>query len=455
MSAAGSRSRRAVLGHALGLGTAGAAGLLGLSSDAALATGDDYRALVVVFLMGGNDGSNMLVPTDAMYGAYETARTNLALSKASLAALPGSAGGHTFGLHPALAGLVPLYAQGRLGFIANVGPLVEPCTAAQVKDNAVQVPPFLLSHQDQVAIQQGWTVRDDTSGWAGRALELMPSSLRQPMGAVTMGRGRTLVQGRHSSVSYMATNGSRYWGPADLAQPSSVAAQQVNQMSRWQFANRHEAEYARTFGRAVQDSTLITRALLQAAEPAADFGSSGLGDYLRALAKVMPVFKAQGYRRQVFLVEWGNFDTHASQRGSGANTQDAQLVVMARALAAFDDSNRASGLDMNVATVLMSDFGRTVRPGSGGGSEHAWGNHWLALGGPVNGGTVLGRFPSPVLGGPDDGDRNGNGRQVPTTSTDQVGATVMQWMGLDPSAFHEVFPDLANFPRKTIPLLRV
>jgi uncharacterized protein (DUF1501 family) len=121
---------------------------------------------------------------------------------------------------------------------------------------------------------------------------------------------------------------------------------------------------------------------------------------LRDLASVMPYFKSQGLRRQVFLQSWGSFDTHTNQRGSDAGTQDAQLSVLAKALAAFDESNRASGLDMNVVTLVMTEFGRTVRPGSGGGSEHAWGNHWMALGGPVSGGKVVGQFPRLVLGGP-------------------------------------------------------
>ncbi|MBI5259170.1 MAG: DUF1501 domain-containing protein [Burkholderiales bacterium] len=448
-------SRRNLLGAMAGLGSLGVAGLVGHLAGPAHAVGEDYRALVVLFLTGGNDGNNLIVPTDAMYGDYQAARQNLALSKASLLALSGTAGGQSFGVHPALAKLVPLYNQGRLGFIANAGPLVVPTTALQAKNNAVDLPPFLLSHNDQVAIQQGWTVQDDSSGWAGRGLELLPSELRHPINAVTMSSIRTLVLGKRSSVSFMARDGSRYWGPADLANPKTLAAQQVNRMAQWQFANLYEAEFARTFGGAVDDSTRFTQALLQAKDPTADFGSGNLADTLRALAKVLPTFKAQGYKRQVFLVTWGSFDTHTNQRGSDAATQDAQFALMASALAGFDEANRVAGLDMNVMTLMMSDFGRTVRPGSGGGSEHAWGNHWFALGGPVHGGTVHGSFPSPVLGGADDGDRNRNGRFVPTTSTDQVGASVMQWLGLDPSAFHEVFPNLANFPQKTIPLLRV
>jgi uncharacterized protein (DUF1501 family) len=170
---------------------------------------------------------------------------------------------------------------------------------------------------------------------------------------------------------------------------------------------------------------------------------------------VLPVFRAQGLKRQVFLVTWGAFDTHANQRGSDSTTQDAQLAVVAKALAAFDATNRANGVDMNVVTLVMSEFGRTLRPGSGGGSEHAWGNHWFAMGGPVAGGTVHGTFPSLVLGSADDGDPFRNGRHVPSTSSDQVGATLMQWMGLPPDQFNAVFPNLVNFSAKTIPLLRV
>ena len=449
-------TRRVALGAMAGLGSLGVGGLFGHSSTGrALAADEEYRALVVLFLTGGNDGNNLIVPTDAMYGDYQSARANLALAKTSLVQLPGSAAGHTFGLHPAVSGFVPLYAQGRLAFIANVGPLVVPCTAAQVKAFEVEVPPFLNSHQDQVSIQQGWTVQDDSSGWAGRALELLPSELQHPINAVTMSTQRTLVLGKRSRVAFMARDGTRYWGPADLATPNSLAAQQLNRMAQWQFPNPYEAEYARTFGGSLADSTRFTQALIQAREPSSDFGSGQLAEKLRALAKVLPMFKAQGYRRQVFLVEWGNFDTHANQRGTDSTTQDAQLAVLGKALSAFDESNKGAGLDMNVVTLMMSDFGRTVRPGSGGGSEHAWGNHWFALGGPVQGGTVHGIFPSPVLGGSDDGDLKSNGRHVPTTSTDQVGATVMQWMGLDRSAFHEVFPNLANFKTKTLPLLRV
>ena len=446
--------RRVFLG---GAGAAAASSLLGGLALPGLAAGEDYRALVVVYLNGGNDGNNTLVPTDAAYNDYQTSRANLAIPRASLAALPGAAAGRTFGLHPALAPLVPIYTEGRLAFIANVGPLIEPATAVRVLANTVRLPPFLMSHSDQTQIVQGWNVSDDASGWAGRGLEALPAAMRNQVAAITMGGDRTLVLGKASAVAFMPPGGTRYWGAADLNQPQTPYAQAINGMAKLQFANAYEAEFARTLGNAVSDSTLFTQAFMAAQSPAGDFGTDNhgnLGNQLKSLASVLPVFKSMGLKRQVFLITWGGFDTHTNQRGSDGNTQDAQLAELAKALVAYDAANKANGIDANVVTLTMTEFGRTLRPGSGGGSEHAWGNHWFAFGGPVAGANVLGTFPSMVLGGPDDGDNNKNGRMVPTISSDQVGASLMQWLGLAPSQLTTVFPHLVNFSNKTIPLLR-
>jgi uncharacterized protein (DUF1501 family) len=441
----------------LGVGAAGAltASLAGLSQRG-IAASEDYKALVVVYLNGGNDGHNTLVPTDGAYTDYQLARQNLALPRASLANLPGSTIGHTFGLHSALAPLVEMYNQQRLAFVANVGPLIVPCTAAQVLANAVQVPPFLLSHSDQTAIVQGWNVTDDSSGWAGRGLEALPANLRTRLAAVTSDTNRTLVLGRQSPVSFLEANGGTWWGIGDLARPTPEGAQALARTARLQSANDYEAEYARTYAQAYDDGIFIAQARAAAVNPTADFGPEDqhIARSLRTLSSVLPYFKAQGLKRQVFLQSWGAFDTHTNQRGNDRNSQDAQFIHLAKALTAFDQTNRATGLDMNVVTLVMTEFGRTVRPGSGGGSEHAWGNHWWLFGGPVAGGRAYGTFPSLVLGGPDDGDNQRNGRTVPTTSCDQVAATLMQWMGLAPSQFHSVFPNLANFTTKTLPLLR-
>lgn len=429
----------------------GGTGLLG---QQALAADNDYRALIVLYLNGGNDGLNSLVPMDGAYSDYAKARPELALSKDVLAPLAGSSIGHTFGLHPALAPLAPMYEAGRMAWISNVGPLIKPVTAQQVIERSAPVPPFLLSHSDQAMFQQGWLGDADTSGWAGRALELLPSDLHNQASAVTMSTERTLVLGKNSPVSFLSAWDGRWWGQADLTVENQPITQALNRMAQWQFANKYQQEYARTFGRSAKETTLFSKAALSAPAPKGDFGGSELGMAMKRLATLLPVFKSQGFRRQVFLVNWGAFDTHASQRGSGPVSQDTQLATLARVLPVFDQALVAAGLDQNVVTLSMTDFGRTLRQASGGGSDHAWGNHWFAFGGPVSGGQVLGTFPTLTLGGPDDGDPGKGGRFVPTTSTDQVGSAVMQWMGLPAGQVTAAFPNLANFGQKSINLLR-
>lgn len=447
------RSFLSVLGSAPLGASLGGAGLLGTLSLPGSAAAADYRALVVVFLAGGNDGHNTLVPTDGAYLDYQRARPDLALAKASLVDLPGSSAGHSFGLHASLAPLSGLYQQQRLAFMANVGPLVVPATAQQVKDHAVELPPFLMSHSDQQQYTQGWMGDTDASGWAGRGLETLPASLKNALAAVTFDTNRTLVLGQNSRVAFLTPDGGRYWGNADLAHPEGFWSQSLNRMAQWQFSNEYEAEYARTFGGSITESTLFTQAFLKATPPQATFEDNELGRRLRTLATVLPVLKNSGYKRQVFFVNWGSFDTHVNQRGSGESTQDTQLMQLAKALTAFDTANQSAGLNRDVTTLVMSEFGRTLRPASGGGSDHAWGNHWMAMGGAVSGGQVLGQFPSLVLGGVDDSDPNRGGRFVPTTSADQVGASVMQWLGLPSASVPDVFPNLKNFSQKSLALL--
>jgi uncharacterized protein (DUF1501 family) len=443
-------ARRTFLGGCGALAGAGGLGSLPASGQST----SDYKALVVINLFGGCDGHHMLVPTDGAYGDYQASRANLALSRASLVALPGVSAGHSFGLHPGLASLAPLYAQQRLGFIANVGPLVVPSTARQVLDNAVPVPPFLLAHPEQVAVQQGWlvTADNDTSGWAGRALELLPSQLRHARAGLTTGAERTLVLGRRTPTSLL-TEGTSYWGNGSLLDPSGPHVQSLMRMAASQSTNAYQADYANQMKQALDDSTAIARAFEVARAPTGDFGSDGLSGHLRTVAKALPAMRSLGARRQAVLVSWGTFDTHVEQRGAGPTTQDTQLPPLARALSAFDTAMHAAGMGQDVITLVMTDFGRTLRPSSGGGSEHAWGNHWLLMGGPVAGGAVHGIFPTLTLGGPDDGDPDRGGRLVPTTATDQVAATLTRWLGLPASALFDVFPKLPSFAQATLPSL--
>jgi uncharacterized protein (DUF1501 family) len=447
--------RRRVLRHLAGLSALGAGtGLAGWLGTGGLGSvqAADYRALVCIHLNGGCDGNDVLVPTDAAFADYTRARGEIALPRSSLTALTGSSAGHTFGVNAALAPLAPMYASGRLAFMANVGPLIRPVTAAQVLAGTAEVPPFLLSHSDQVAIQHGWGGDEDQSGWAGRTLESLSADFRNSLSAVTVGGQQTLITGRRSRVTRTNAGGQCCWGPVDLSRPEQLGTRLVARLAELQSPNAYEAEYARTMLRGFDDAIELQNALRQAGTPAGSFASDGIGTPLRYLAQLLPVFKAQGKRRQVFVVDWGSFDTHSNQRGTGEIAQDGQLAQLAAALAAFDQSLRVAGLDTNVVTFTMSDFGRTLKPASGAGTDHAWGNHHLVFGGPVQGGQVYGQFPSLVLGGADDCDAEGEGRWVPTTATDQLGAALATWLGMPPGALYDVFPNLVNFGQPRLPL---
>jgi uncharacterized protein (DUF1501 family) len=439
------------------VGAAGAAGLLSgltfLSPLTRQVQASDYRALIVIDLAGGNDGHNMLIPVDGAYSDYEKARTSvLALPKDSLIRLNGTSVGHNFALHPAMPKIASLYNQERLAFLSNVGALIEPATAAQVKANAVRLPIGLLSHNDQAGFVQG--ASEDTSGWAGRGLETLPSSLKHRVGAVALSNNRTLVQGRRSSVSIVTNGGNAWWGRSNLMQDDDVITQSVKRMARWQFANDYERIYANSLNDSVSDSVMFAQARQMTAAPTQDFGSGWFPGQLQFVARVLPVMPSFGMRRQVFFLTHGGFDTHTSQRGSGEQSQDTLLSVLDKALGALDATLRSTGMADKVMVMVMTEFGRTLRPGSGGGSEHAWGTHWMVMGPQVEGARVHGRFPPLLPGGSDDGDTEGNGRFVPTISADQVGATLMGWLGLESGQTLSVFPNLKNFANHTVPFLR-
>lgn len=442
-------NRRQWLKHS---GAVSLTALGGSLSFPSLVNAADYKVLLVIHLDGGNDGHNVLVPTDGAYKDYETSRTAvLALPKDSLVTLNGITAGHSFGLHPALKEVASLYNQQRFSFISNVGALIEPTTKESVLNNQVRLPVGLFSHNDQAGFVQGAV--EDTTGWAGRGLELFNAGLRHPCAAIASGNNKTLVQGRNTAVSYLLGEGNKGWGSANLLMPNSAATQSLNRMGKWQSENLYEASYMRTMATALSDTELFARANQYAAQPSQDFGSSELGQTTRYVASLLPVFKSMGLRRQVIQINFGGFDTHTKQRGTGRTSQDSLLATLSKVLSALDASNRENGLSQDVLTMVGTEFGRTLRPGSGEGSEHAWGTHWMLMGDAAKGGQVHGQFPSLVLGSLDDSDPNKNGRTVPYFSTDQVGATLMTWMGLTPDRYDEVFPNLKNFKLKTLPVL--
>jgi uncharacterized protein (DUF1501 family) len=411
----------------------------------------DYRALVCIFLNGGNDGNNTLIPLDAGYQDYIKSRGSLALSSSELLKLNSVRAEQSFGLHPACGELAALYHQQRLAFIANVGPLFQPTTTAQVLNGTAQLPPALFSHSDQTNVLQGWQGDEDQSGWAGRALDSTKLEVGDAIKGISNSMSSVLVRGQNYAPAFASINGDTNWGAASLTNSNDPVYRALLDLASPQANdNPYQVEYARTLSASLRQASELARALALSKEPTAPFGSSSLDEMLRYLAKLLPVFKQSGYQRQVFFVDWGAFDTHTDQRGSNALSQDSQLAVVSKAMGSFQAALDVAGLSENVTTFMMTEFSRTLMPATSNGSDHAWGNHFWVMGGRVRGGTVYGQFPNLVLGGKDDCDDEKEGRFVPTIATDQYGATLLNWLGISSQGIARAFPNLGNFPIKDL-----
>lgn len=437
-----------------GAGLVGSTGLYSFNSLSANLSG--YKALVIVHLNGGNDGNDMLVPMDAAYSDYERARSSIAVKKDALQALTGSYLGHTLGVNKAISPLVDIFNAGRLAFVVNAGALVKPTTVAEVISGRATLPPFLYSHPEQTQYVQGWMGDEDPSGWGGRAMEAFAaqSELKSPLLSVNTSNN-TAVLGQKSRIVNANTWSSSRLGMANLTNPNDSWTQITESMTRLQSNSAVEAEYARTFRGVFLDSKALAFARNAATEPAGNFEDNDIAQRLRYIAQTMPYYKVTGAPRQIYFTEWGNFDTHANQRYTNVMTgnanQDGQLAQLAKALAAFDQSMMAAGMSNEVAVLVTSEFNRTLDPAAGNGSDHAWGSHWMVMGGRVNGARMYGqKFPSLVLGGVDDVHEQKRGYWLPQISSDQVAADLLTWLGLPSDKLSLVMPNLANFSTKTV-----
>ena len=410
----------------------------------------DYKALVVVFLSGGYDGNNVLLPVDAAYGDYSKARTALALPKDSLVSLSGTHMGHKFALSPGMRAMAGLFEQKRMAVVANVGALVEPTTVSQVLNRTAKLPPFMGSHAEQQQWVQGWMGDADQTGWGGRMVDLLPQSLtaRQPL--VAMGGNYTSVLPNNASLSFANSNSNANWGRVNLLNATDPAANRVEWASRLQSGNAYEAEFVRSMKTSYSDSIDFALGQKNGPTPTGVFPDKQIGRDLKFLAKHIPYSKQAGSMRQVFLVEDGGYDTHVEQLSSTVGL-DARLKDVADSISAFDMSMQAQGMGAQVLTIVISEFGRTLDPASGVGSDHAWGNHWFAVGGAVKGGLVYGQnFPSLVNGGADDSSDSKRGYWVPQFSSDQFIADIGLWMGLSAAQVTVAMPNLANFKVPTV-----
>jgi uncharacterized protein (DUF1501 family) len=408
----------------------------------------DYKALVCLFLYGGNDSNNLLVPIDSTnYGLYSAARTVLALPQSTLLPIAPKAysDGRQWALHPSLAEVQQLFGQGRLALMANTGTLVQPVTLAQYKAGTVALPPQLFSHANQ-QVQWQSSVPDQpfTTGWGGRLADIVDSLNSNPkisMSVSVAGQnsfqvGRTVSQFAVNPTGAVVLSGM---SGSTLATARYGAQQNILNL---QEQNLFEAAFGGTTSAAVADSQLLNSVLATAPALATVFPTTNIASQMKMIARMIGAAPKLGLTRQVFFASLGGFDLHSDQLPAHA-TLFAQL---SQALSAFSAATAELGVQNQVTTFTASDFSRTFNTNgtSDGtaGSDHGWGSHHLLMGGAVRGGDIYGSVPLLELGGPED---TGRGRWIPTTSVDEYSATLASWFGVSASNLAVVLPNIGRF----------
>jgi uncharacterized protein (DUF1501 family) len=400
-----------------------------------------YKALVCVFLYGGNDANNTLVPFDTTgYTNYATIRGPLAIPQAQLLQLSAMP---NFALNPNLPDIQTLFDNNNAAFVANVGTLIEPTTKTQFKAGT-GLPTNLFSHPDQQLEWQNASTSGATqTGWAGRIADALNTSYNSgasvPM--ITSVAGDTLFCNGSASTPVSVSPGNL--GGAQCSEATTeCGAQMATAQALLSFDSgltlvqadntitSNAYSYAKTLSAAVQSVSPLATVF-----PA----NNALAAQLKQIAQIIQVRAALGVSRQIFFCGIGNFDTHSNQLA----LQNALLAGISPALAAFYAATVEMGVQNSVTSFTMSDFSRTFQPNSNTGSDHAWGSHHIVMGGAVKGGSMYGTFPTLALNGPDDSGTNG--RWVPSTGSVQYAATLASWFGVSAAQMPTIFPNIGSF----------
>ena len=469
------RTTCAALGAAALQGTVKKFGLANMLATPGNGVSGNYRALVCVFLQGGNDSNNMIIPNDTYYTSYASQRPTIAIPAGNVLPLanpPASMGGRTFGFHtnmgdyqtpnggPVYPGPVSLYNANKLAVVTNVGPLVMPMSQSQYINNTVPKPYSLFSHSDQVnAWESGRADIKISTGWGGRTADAVATcnagtafpTITSIAGSTTFAIGlqRPLSIGTGSLTSVLVLNG--FSGTAtDQARLSSMNYLRTIDTTPFMIAGasattQQGVDIGSDF---TTDPTLNTI-----------FPNSGLGQQLKQVAKLIKLIQGSAslnLSRQIFFVQQGGYDTHQNQVANQGNN----LTDLSQSLASFYQATVELGLQDNITTFTLSDFARTLQEsGAGGnaGTDHGWGSHHMVIGDSVSGGNFYGTpngstgsiFPTLQTGGPDDtttSTTGGRGRWIPTSAADQYAGTLAKWLGVANIDMSTVFPNAGNFP---------
>ena len=445
----------------LAMGLAGMAALASQQAQAADTSG--YKALVCLYLGGGSDMHNWVVPIDATgYAEYTAARRDLAWPAARLTPITcaSQAAGRRFAMPTDLAPLQRLYEAGKAAVVANVGTLERPLTKAEYQAG-VGMPAKLFSHNDQASTWQSLSPEGARSGWGGRMGDVLMSANQQPVFTAVSASGNAVFLSGSSVTQYqvgldgpVAARGvGQSW-----VRGSSSAGTVLKRTLAATGDTLLQAEYTRVMQRGMAADGMIQAALGAtnvAAIPATPIalGSGGsttldkdnLARQLRVVARMIGAGQTMGMRRQVFMVSMGGFDTHNNQ----LRDQPSLMAGVAYSVDYFMQAVAAVGLANNVLLFTASDFGRTLAS-NGDGSDHGWGSHHFVVGGAVKGRNIVGRFPTTALGTADD---VGSGRLLPGTSVTQMAAEMAGWMGLSPTEQRYVLPNLGNFAAGAVEFL--
>ncbi|MBL0150998.1 MAG: DUF1501 domain-containing protein [Ideonella sp.] len=452
-------ARRAFLRRSTLVGVAGAAAPwalnLSMIGDAAAASGpSDYKALVCVFLYGGNDYGNTLVPVDdAHYALYQFIRLGINTAQAELAATalsPTTAlpGGLQYALAPTMAPLKTLFDAGHLAVQLNVGPLVQPTTLAQYNARSVPLPPKLFSHNDQQSIWQSDLPEGASSGWGGRIGDLMLSGNGGSVFSCISVTGNAVFLSGQQAVQYqLGTNGAVAVNGINKTLYGSTTAQlALRSLITPTRAHLFEDEYTRVTRRSIAAEAQVTAALATLPALSTPFDSANsLANQLKMVARIIAARNTLGPKRQVFMVSLGGFDLHDFL----PDKHPGLLGNVADAMKSFYDATVELGVASQVTAFTASDFGRTLAS-NGDGSDHGWGSHHFVAGGAVKGQRFYGTAPAVAVNGPDD---VGQGRLLPSTSVDQFGATLASWFGVSDTDLPLVVPNIGNFSTRKLGFL--
>lgn len=448
------QSRRAFLKRAAALSMLGGAGpfVMNLAAigEAAAATADDYKALVCIFLYGGNDYANTVPPYDqASYNLYAGLRSTIAHPRDTLAATAlnpttALAGGRQYALAPNLAPLMPVFDAGRLAVVLNVGTLIQPTSKANYQAKSVPLPPKLFSHNDQQSFWQASNPEGATTGWGGRIGDLLQSGNGNSVLTCINAAGNAVFMSGRIAVQYgVTTNGAvPLLNNATNLFGSATGMTTLRALMTGPRSNIFEDEHAKVTKRSLDTQAQVSAALAGARATTTPLpAGNSLADQLRVVARLISVSQELGAKRQVFFVSLGGFDNHDSI----LTDHPTLMTRLGNAMRYFHDVCAELGVLDRVTAFTGSDFGRTLTSNANG-SDHGWGSMHFVMGGAVRGRAIYGTPPAIANNGPDD---VGQGRLLPSLSVDQYAATLATWFGVSSGNLSTVVPNINNYNPST------